>query len=132
METMGNVILAMQIGLGCIFIYFGLLKMFLPLEKIEKKVTWSHDYSLTKLRFFGFLELIGAIGLMVPYNVGIFPILTPMAATGLAMVMAGAAMVHLRRDEIKMIFLNILIIFLLAGVGFHTLVDIFSVEIVLN
>jgi len=35
------------------------------------------------------------------------PILTPIAATALAMIMTGAAMVHLRRDEIGVILLNI-------------------------
>lgn len=123
------IILGLQIVLCLIFLYFGSLKMFLPIEKIEKKVSWAHDYSLGKLRFFGFLEVIGAIGLILPYQLGIFPILTPMAATGLAMVMAGAGVVHLHRDEYNMIFLNILIIFLLAGIGFHTLLDIFNVEV---
>ncbi len=106
--------------------------MFMPIEKIEKKVTWAHDYSISKLKFFGLLEIIGGLGLILPYQLDIFPILTPMAATGLAMVMAGAAVVHLRRDEIKMIFLNILIIFLLAGVGFHSLLDVFEVDIILR
>ncbi len=123
------VILVLQIGLSIVFLYFGLLKMFMPIEKIEKKVSWARDYSESKLKFFGFLEVIGALGLILPYQLGILPILTPMAATGLAMVMAGAGVVHLRRDEINMIFLNIFIIFLLAGIGFHTLLDVFHVEI---
>lgn len=126
---MDMIIWAIQIGLGIVFIYFGSLKMFLPIEKIEKKVTWAHDYSLSKLKLFGFLEVIGAFGLMLPWRLDVLPILTPMAATGLAMVMAGAGMVHLRRDEINMLFLNIVIIFLLAGVGFHSLIDIFGVEV---
>ncbi|MDX2362299.1 MAG: DoxX family protein [Crocinitomicaceae bacterium] len=132
MEVMEMIILALQIGLSVVFLYFGLLKMFLPIEKIEKKVSWANDYSLSKLKFFGFLEVIGALGLILPYQLDIFPILTPMAATGLAMVMAGAGVVHLRRDEINMIFLNILIIFLLAGIGFHSLLDVFDVEIMLR
>jgi len=37
-------------------------------------------------------------------------------------------MVHLRRDEIGMILINIVIIFLLAGVGFHTLLEFFGVD----
>lgn len=132
MEVMEMIILTLQIGLCIVFLYFGLLKMFLPIDKIEKKVSWAHDYSLSKLKFFGFLEVIGAVGLILPYQLDIFPILTPMAATGLAMVMAGAGVVHLRRDEINMIFLNILIIFLLAGIGFHSLLDVFDVEIILK
>jgi len=132
METMELVILGLQIVLGVIFLYFGGLKMFLPHEKIEKRVTWANDYSSNKLKFFGFLEVVGALGLILPYQLDVFPILTPMAATGLAMVMAGAGVVHLRRDEINMIFLNILIIFMLAGVGFHSLLDVFNVEVTLR
>ena len=125
---MEKIILIIQVGLFCIFMYFGLLKMFLPLEKIEKKVSWAHDYPLSRLRFFGFLEVLGALGLVIPYYTGFFPILTPIAATALAMIMAGAIMVHLRRDEFGMIVINIIIIFLLAGVGFNTLLSIFQVQ----
>lgn len=66
--------------------------------------------------------------IVVAIPIDIFPILTPVAATGLAMVMAGAAMVHLKRDEIGMIFLNIFIIFLLAGIGFNSLLDIYNIH----
>lgn len=129
MDIMETIILVLQIGLSCIFLYFGSLKVFLPIEKIEKKVTWARDYPPSRLKLFGLLEIIGAIGLFFPYRLDIFPILTPVAATALAMIMAGAAMVHLRRDEIGMILLNILLIFLLAGVGFNTLLRIFGVEL---
>lgn len=122
------VILALQIGLTCVFLYFGSLKLILPIEKIEKRVSWARDYSHNRLKMFGLLEIIGALGLFIPFQFDIFPILTPVAATALAMIMAGAAMVHLRRDEIGMILLNILIIFLLAGVGFNTLLVIFGVD----
>lgn len=121
-------ILVLQIGLTCVFLYFGSLKLFMPIDKIEKRVTWARDYSPARLKFFGFLEIIGAIGLILPNQLEIFPILTPVAATFLAMIMAGAAMVHLRRDEIGMIFLNIVVIFLLAGVGFNRLLELFGVE----
>ena len=125
METL---ILVLQIGLTCVFLYFGSLKVFMPIEKIEKRVTWARDYSHSRLKLFGFLEILGALGLILPYNLDFYPILTPVAATALSMIMAGAAMVHLRRDEIKMILLNIFIIFLLAGVGFNTLLIIYGVD----
>lgn len=121
---MEKMVLILQIGLACVFLYFGALKLFMPVEKIEKRVSWARDYSLNRIKMFGVLEILGAIGLILPYYTGVMPILTPMAATGLAMVMAGAALVHLRRDEIKMILLNIFIIFLLAGIGFNTLIVI--------
>lgn len=128
METMEIVILVLQIGLSCLFLYFGSLKLFMPVDKIEKRVTWARDYSGSRLKLFGFLEVIGALGLFIPYRLDVFPILTPIAATALAMIMAGAAMVHLRRDEIGYIMINILVIFLLAGVGFNTLLIIFGVD----
>ena len=45
------------------------------------------------------LEVLGAIGLIVPAATGIAPILTPVAALGLALVMAAAVLVHVRRKE---------------------------------
>ena len=118
---MDLVILGLQIALSAIFLYFGFSKLILPIEKIEKKVSWAKDYSEARLKTFGFFEVLGALGLILPTILDMFPIITPMAATGLAMVMSGAVVVHLRRDEIGMIILNIVIIFLLAGIGFHTL-----------
>ncbi len=126
---MDTVILVLQIGLAVLFLYFGSLKMFMPIDKIEKRVTWANDYAPSRLKFFGLLEVLGAIGIILPHQLDILPILTPIAATGLARVMAGAAMVHLRRDEIKMILLNIFIIFLLAGIGFNTLLEILGVNL---
>ena len=43
--------------------------------------------------------MLGAIGLIVPWLTGIAPILTPLAAVGLALVMAGAVATHVRRKE---------------------------------
>ena len=126
---MDKIILILQVGLSVVFLYFGYLKVFLPIEKIEKKVTWAKDYSPAKVKLFGLLEILGAFGLILPYQLDILPILTPIAATGLGMIMAGAATVHLKRDEIGMIFLNIFIIFLLAGVGFNTLLEIWGINL---
>lgn len=126
---METIVLVLQIGLSSVFLYFGMSKIILSADQIAKKVSWAHDYSERILKVFGLLEVIGAIGLILPYQLDVFPILTPMAATGLAMMMGGSIGVHLRRDEIKMILLNILIIFLLAGIGFHTLLNIFEVQL---
>ncbi|NOQ72850.1 MAG: DoxX family protein [Crocinitomix sp.] len=126
---MNTIILVLQIGLCALFIYFGLLKLILPFKEIEKRVSWANDYPNARLKMFGVFEILGGIGIIAPHQLDISPILTPIAATGLAMVMAGAAVVHLRRDEIKMILLNIVIIFLLAGVGFNTLLEILGVNL---
>jgi hypothetical protein len=51
------------------------------------------------VRFIGTAESLGAIGLILPAAAGIAPVLTPVAATGLAITMVLAAATHLRRRE---------------------------------
>ena len=59
------------------------------------------------------LELLGAIGVVLPILTGVLPWLTPLAAVGLALTMLGAAITHLRRNEYPNIIVNV-IIFTLA------------------
>lgn len=47
----------------------------------------------------GLAEVLGAVGLIVPWATRIVPVLTPVAAVGLAVLMAGAAQTHRRRKE---------------------------------
>lgn len=129
---MDTIIFVLEVLLALIFLYFGLSKIVLPIDKIESKVSWAREYTETRLKLIGYLEVLGALGLVLPHQLGIFPILTPIAATGLAMIMAGAIAVHLSRDEIKMILLNIVLIFLLAGVGFHSLLSVLGEDILLK
>lgn len=51
------------------------------------------------LRSVGALELLGAIGLILPWLTGIAPVLTPLAAIGLAIIMIGAIVAHVRLLE---------------------------------
>ena len=46
------------------------------------------------LAFIGVCELLGALGLVLPLLSGIAPWLTPLAAGGLAIIMAGAVWTH--------------------------------------
>lgn len=114
-------VLVCQVVLCGIFLYFGFLKLYLSKEEIMKRVAWGQDYSSGTLKFIGVLEFLGGIGILVPELTGILPILTPIAATGLALVMSGAVVVHLKRAEYNMIALNIFLIFVAAGVGFFRL-----------
>ena len=49
--------------------------------------------------FIGVSELLAAIGLILPGATGILLWLTPLAAAGFTIVMAGAVVFHLRRQE---------------------------------
>ena len=57
------------------------------------------DFSAGTIKAIATLEIVGALGLILPLLTGIAPILTPLAGTGLAIIMIGATVVHLRRKE---------------------------------
>jgi hypothetical protein len=56
------------------------------------------------------LEVLGAIGLIVPLLTGILPWLTPLAAIGLVLTMLGAMATHLRRGENQMLAVNLVLL----------------------
>ncbi|MCU1411643.1 MAG: DoxX family protein [Rhodoglobus sp.] len=69
------------------------------------------------LRVIGALEVLGAVGVIVPAATGILPILTPIAATGLALIMVAAIVFHVRRGELKSLPFNIVLLVLPAFVA---------------
>jgi predicted PurR-regulated permease PerM len=77
------------------------------------------DFSPTQVRGIGLLEFLAAIGLIVPAATKIAPILTPIAAAGLGLIMVGAMVTHFRRHEhpeiITNIALGLLAVFVAAG-----------------
>ncbi|MBP2455040.1 DoxX family protein [Mycolicibacterium lutetiense] len=60
---------------------------------------WVDDFGDNHLKAIATIKLVGAIGLVLPAAVGIAPVLTPLAACGLALFMAGAATTRFRRSE---------------------------------
>jgi uncharacterized membrane protein len=62
-------------------------------------MAWVEDFSQGTVRLIGALEVLGALGLVLPALTGVLPWLTPLAALGLVLLMAGAVYTHLRREE---------------------------------
>jgi uncharacterized membrane protein len=88
-----------QAILAAMFAMSGLVKAIQPKEKLAGKYPWMQDVSPATVRFIGVVELLGAIGLIVPAAAGIAPVLTPIAGTGLAVMTVLAAAMHIRRKE---------------------------------
>lgn len=90
-----------QVVLGLLLTLGGLLKIILPYAKYTAipAVAWSKEFRPTHLRLIGVLEASGGIGLIVPLLVPSLTMLTPLAAVGIALYMAGAMATHLRRSE---------------------------------
>lgn len=98
--------------LALAFLAAGLMKVSQPKEKLAASMGWVNDFSPGTVKFIGTMEILGAIGLILPAATGIAPVLTPLAATGLAITMILAAIVHGRRGEPQMIIVNAVLLVL--------------------
>ena len=72
--------------LAALFLFAGSMKLILPIEAMAGPVSLPGWF----LRFIGVAEVTGAIGLILPWLTRIQPRLTPMAASGLVIIMSGA------------------------------------------
>ncbi|MCW6003437.1 DoxX family protein [Micromonospora sp. CPCC 205371] len=102
-----------QAVLAALFVMAGVMKSTQPKEKLQPRLPYVEDLSAGTVKFIGVVELLGGLGLILPAATGIAPILTPIAATGLALVMVGAAATHIRRREPSGVAFNA-VIFALA------------------
>jgi uncharacterized membrane protein YphA (DoxX/SURF4 family) len=116
---MNTIIWIIQGVLAIMFLMAGYMKSTQPKEKLVMSLPWASDFNIQTIRFIGISELLGAIGIVVPQYTGIFPILTPIAATGLVLVMILAALHHLRKDKYKGVAFNVVLLILLAIVSIY-------------
>lgn len=103
--------------LAALFAFAGLMKATQPKAKLSEKMGWVDDYSPGAVKAIGIVEVLGAIGLILPAATGVAPILTPLAATGLAITMALAIVVHLKRKEQSLVPINLVLLALAAFVA---------------
>lgn len=72
--------------LAALFLFAGGAKLVLPAEAMKGPI----ELPVAFLRFIGVAEVLGAVGLIVPWFTRIRPVLTPLAAVGLVIIMIGA------------------------------------------
>ncbi|MBW7456997.1 DoxX family protein [Paenibacillus sepulcri] len=104
--------------LGAGFIFSGWMKAF-QVEKAAASWHWVKEVSRGLVLFIGIAELVGVIGLIVPQAMNVAPVLTPIAAFGLAAIVLLGAIFHAKRKEYREIGLNlvflVLAVFVAAG-----------------
>lgn len=103
---MNKVLWIVQGLLAVMFLMAGLMKSTQPKEKLAVKMPWVNDYSASSVKLIGLSQMLAAIGLVVPMLTGIAPVLTPLAASGLGLIMLFAAAYHFRKKEFKEIGIN--------------------------
>jgi VIT1/CCC1 family predicted Fe2+/Mn2+ transporter len=102
--------------LAAIFMMTGAMKLFQKKEALVDKMGFVEDFSQGQISGIGVLELMGAMGLILPQATGIYTWLTPVAAAGLALTMIGAFLTHLRRKELVPMGIINIVLFSLAVV----------------
>jgi uncharacterized membrane protein YphA (DoxX/SURF4 family) len=95
---MNTALWIIQALLAALFLFAGGMKLVMPIEDIIKQMPLSLPGWF--VRFTGVVELLGGIGLILPWLLRIKPRLTPLAATGLVIVMIGATVYTLASGEI--------------------------------
>jgi len=112
-----NVFLWIVAGvLALLFLFAGTTKVVRSKEQLAEQMAWVEDFSPGMIRLIGALEVLAAVGLVVPPLVGVAPVLAPLAALGLVLMMIGAAVTHARRKEFPMIAVNLVLLALAAVV----------------
>jgi len=90
------------IGLGLLAALFGItgaIKLIVPREHLPSRMHWASSWPRWRIRLLGLAEIAGALGLVLPGVTGLAPMLTPVAAICLALLMVGAAHTHVRLHE---------------------------------
>ena len=102
-----------------VFLVNGGMKLFREKDALQKSgFAFVEDFSKNQVRLIGTVEILGAIGLLLPALVGVLPVLTPFAGVGLVLLMVGAAFTHLRRGESQMIVVTLVLLAMAAFIAY--------------
>jgi uncharacterized membrane protein YphA (DoxX/SURF4 family) len=100
--------------LAALFLFAGGMKLVMPLEMMKGPV----ELPGLLLRFIGVVEVLGAIGLILPELLKIKRILTPLAAAGLVIIMTGATVITLISGDVAPAVVPFIVGLLAASVAY--------------
>ena len=109
---MNTILATLSVLLAATYAFVGSSKLLASRERLlaVPGMGWVEDVPLPRVRFIGVLEIAGAIGIIVPWATGILPLLTPLAAWGLAAVQVGGIWTHVSRGEREHLGFNFLLL----------------------
>jgi uncharacterized membrane protein YphA (DoxX/SURF4 family) len=100
--------------LAALFLFAGGMKLILPIEEMTKQMPLPGLF----LRFIAVCEVLGAIGVILPWLLRIRPGLTPLAAAGLVIIMIGATVTTLMTADVGMALFPLVVGILAAFVAY--------------
>ena len=107
-----------QIVLALVFLIMGGVKLALP--PVAARLGREHGLSPGVMRVIGLLEVLGALGVVLPAWTGILLWLTPLAAAGLLLTMIAAALENVRLKHHPVILVNVVLALLAAFVVYYS------------
>ncbi len=114
---MNTVIWVAQGILAAVFLAAGLLKLTNTRAALKDKTPYVEDFTDGQVKTIGTLEVLSAIGVVLPGALKVLPVLSPIAACGQALTMIAAAATLIRRGERAHVPLNIFILALAVFVA---------------
>jgi hypothetical protein len=119
MMTMNRALWIVAGLLAVVYLFSGVGKLIVSKEKLAAfpGAGWVEDFSAGAVKAIGALEVLAAVGLVLPAALGIAPVLVPLAAAGLVVLMAGAVLTRLRRREVKPMVADLVYLALAAFVA---------------
>lgn len=104
--------------LGTVSLAGGAMKMLQTTQKLAASgYGWVEDFGPGSVKAIGALEVLAGVGLILPAALDTAPVLVPTAAAGTVLLMIGAALTHLRRQERKEIAVNAVLLAVAAFVA---------------
>ncbi|MGH3679039.1 MAG: DoxX family protein [Natronosporangium sp.] len=99
------------------FLGSGVVKLARSRETLVRYgLAWVEDFSDRSVKTIGVLEVLAAVGLILPAALDILPVLVPLAGAGLVLLMVGAIGTHVRRRERQGIAVSLILLALAAFV----------------
>jgi hypothetical protein len=107
-----NTVLWIVAGLlAAVFLAGGVTKLTRSREQLAGSgFGFVEDLGDGMVRTIGALELLAAVGLTVPAALDVVPVLVPVTAVGVVLLMVGAVITHLRRREAQVVAVPLLLL----------------------
>lgn len=96
-----------QVLLGLAFVSGGFVRITRPIPELTEQFVWPGALWPGMVRFIGAAELAGGLGLILPALTRTLPVLTPLAAIGIALIMFFAMIFHVIRGEFSPLGINL-------------------------
>jgi uncharacterized membrane protein len=104
--------------LALAYLLSGVLKLARSKEQLAAQMRWVEGFPPNAIKAIGLVEILGALGLILPALTGVAPWLTPLAGAGLALDMLVASLVHIRLKEYSLVSMTAVLLIMAAFVAY--------------